>query len=172
MRTGVCHTRAVHNRGACSVCARCTGVHQPGVQPGVHRPTDRVRKTRCNRALSRFRWPPELSRHDLDSPTKRAHSCNWSVRLKHDGSNGRTRARRGFHVRAGGVSHQGCAHRGARRWCAVCALCTDHRPTSQPAVPKPGATGRRRGSGDLPSCPDTIRIALLNAHTVAVGRSG
>ncbi len=89
-----------HRGGVCNrVCNRVHG--------GVHttsQPASRPCQTRCNRALSRLRQPPGLTRHDLDSPTQRAHSCSWSLRLKHDGSHGRTRARRCFHVRTG------CAH--------------------------------------------------------------
>ncbi len=134
-------------------------------------PASQLCKTRCNRALSRLPSPPELSRHDPDSSTRCAHSCSWPLRLKHDGSNWRARARCGFHVRTGVHTPTDVCNRvhgGVH-------VCTVHEPVvcSQPtSCAKHGATGRRRGSGNLPGCPDTIRIALLNAHTVAVGRSG
>ena len=151
----------------CVHCALCTNRvcnrGAPTVQPCA--------QNQRNRALSRLRQPPELSRHGLDSSTRRAHSCSWPLRLKHDGSHGRARARCGFHVCAQGSAHR--ARTVGDTVCtvqrAVCARCM-HRPCNRRC--ETNATERRRGSGGLPSCPDTIRIALLGAHTVAVDHSG
>ncbi len=120
---------STHTKLCTSSAARmCT---HPGSTPvgnhfsgGVETGRPCVCKTRCNRASPRFRQPPGLSRHDLDSPTQRAHSCNWALGLKHDGSHWDTRARCGFHVRTAVCVHrrvQPCA-----RWCV-------HQPGVQPA---------------------------------------
>jgi hypothetical protein len=125
------------HRGVCNRVCVCTvhgGVHHPVVVcVHVHRPANQLCKTRCNRALSRLRQPPELSRHDPDSSTQRAHSCSWPLRLKLYGSNWDTRARCGFHVRAGCVSPGVCT---TVVWCSVCARarCTNRVCTDRPTV--------------------------------------
>jgi hypothetical protein len=144
------------------VCARCVWcVHVHGAPTVCTQPAGPC-KTRCNRASPRLRQPPGLSRHDLDSPAKRAHSCNWSLRLKHDGSNWRARARRGFHVRTG-CAHCVCAH-GCACVCtttpAAALRVHTHRPPAHTAGQKWPKSDQKLGKTWLRSPPGLSRHDL------------
>ncbi len=112
MCTGCVHTLCAH--GCACVCtttpAAALRVHTH--RPPAHTAGQKWPKSDQKLGKSWLRSPPELSRHDLDSPTKCAHSCNWSVRLKLDGSNWRTRARRQFSAFWRGCQWAGASSRG------------------------------------------------------------